>query len=209
MVECVRCCASSHLQCVRLTQRTAKKVMFQCHRCKGLPVNKPSISKSPVTKPSVSGKTRGNLGLGGVSNCFATQGRQSSRPPQRNLNVGPSQAPLIHPPVSITQISTTCSQAVHPPSSSSSLCPSAPLSQPLPLGTQCSSVECASTPIVQASAPTIDNHVYSEVGGVLSNADNQSIPTHSNCITKAEVSSMLAKMESLIMAFSECSFPCT
>ena len=58
MVECVRCCAWSHLQCVRLTQRTAKKVMFQCHRCKGQPVNKPSVSKPPVTKPSVSGKTR-------------------------------------------------------------------------------------------------------------------------------------------------------
>ena len=27
MVQCIRCCAWSHLQCVRLTQRTAKKIV--------------------------------------------------------------------------------------------------------------------------------------------------------------------------------------
>ena len=60
------------------------------------------------------------------------------------------------------------------------------------------SVECASTPIiVQASAPTIDN---STVGGVLSSANTQSISSHSDGITRAEVSSMLTKLESLIMA---------
>ena len=110
------------------------------------------------------------------------------------------QAPLIHPaPVSTTQIPTTCLQPMHLPSSSP--CPSAPLSQPLPLGNHRSSVECAATPtIVQASAPTIDNCVYSKVDGVLSRANTQSTSTHSDCVTRAEVSSMLTKMESLIMA---------
>ena len=163
-------------------------------------VNKPSVNKPSVNKPSVSGKTREKLVCGSVSHCSAIQGRHSSKPPQKNPNAGSSQAPLIHPaPVSTTQIPTTCSQPMHQPSSS--LCPSAPLSQPLPLGNHCSSVECAATPtIVEASAPTIDNCVYSTVDGVLSSANTQSTSTHSDCITRAEVSSMLTKMESLIMA---------
>ena len=201
MVQCIRCCAWSHLQCVRLTQRTAKKIMFHCHRCKGLPVNnKPSVNKPSVNKPSVSGKTRENLVCGSVSHCSAIPGRRSSKPPQKNPNAGSSQAPLTHPvPVSTTQIPTTCSQPMHLPSSSP--CPSAPFSQPLPLGNHCSSVECAATPtIVEASAPTIDNCVYSKVDGVLSSANTQSTSTHSDCVTRAEVSSMLTKMESLIMA---------
>ena len=34
MVECTKCGAWSHLQCARLTQRTARKSPFFCHRCK-------------------------------------------------------------------------------------------------------------------------------------------------------------------------------
>ena len=34
MVECTKCGAWSHLQCARLTQRTARKFPFFCHRCK-------------------------------------------------------------------------------------------------------------------------------------------------------------------------------
>ena len=34
MVECTKCGVWSHLQCARLTQRTARKSPFFCHRCK-------------------------------------------------------------------------------------------------------------------------------------------------------------------------------
>ena len=34
MVECIKCNAWSHLQCVKLTQRTAKSAKFLCHKCK-------------------------------------------------------------------------------------------------------------------------------------------------------------------------------
>ena len=34
LVECTKCGASSHLQCAHLTQRTAKRAILVCHRCK-------------------------------------------------------------------------------------------------------------------------------------------------------------------------------
>ena len=34
MVECTKCGALSHLPCACLTQRTARKSLFFCHRCK-------------------------------------------------------------------------------------------------------------------------------------------------------------------------------
>ena len=43
MVECTSCGAWSHLHCSRLTQRTAKKAIFKCHRCKG------ALSKATCT----------------------------------------------------------------------------------------------------------------------------------------------------------------
>ena len=33
-VECVQCCCWSHIQCARLTLRTAKQSRFLCHRCR-------------------------------------------------------------------------------------------------------------------------------------------------------------------------------
>ena len=43
-MQCSICSAWSHLQCARLTQRTAKKVIFKCHVCKVLPPISPSVS---------------------------------------------------------------------------------------------------------------------------------------------------------------------
>ena len=54
MVECMSCKAWSHLQCVHLTQRTAKTAKFQCHNCKPTISNKTSISSSKRQNVKVS-----------------------------------------------------------------------------------------------------------------------------------------------------------
>ena len=53
MVECMKCNAWSHLQCVKLTKRTAKSAKFLCHKCK---VAAPKHGKASKTRPQLQGK---------------------------------------------------------------------------------------------------------------------------------------------------------
>ena len=180
-----------------LTQRTAKKAIFKCHRCRGALSN----------NPPVLGKSRVNLGCGS-----ALQGKHGSNPLPKSKKSGPCQVSLSHshsqsisaPSTSTAQSSTIYSQPSRPLIPSH--CHSVSLSQPLPLlpsDNQCPPSECSSSlPIVHSSVQTIDQCIseHTQESGVLSNSGSQPIHGCSDCISKAEVNAMFTKLESTIRA---------
>ena len=108
MVECIKCKAWSHLHCVNLTQRTAKKVDFQCHRCKLLQSKKPSTS--------LSGRRVGQVGQGPGKGSKGKQQptcKSSQRPPVEPSQVLPSHS-IINTSSTNNGLTTECSAYTHP-----------------------------------------------------------------------------------------------
>lgn len=95
MVECVKCGTWSHLQCARLTKRTARKLSFLCHRCK-------ISSVGPATLAS---RRKGVVFVGGISKGLS---KSNSALRQSKSSIQPSRPTSLHPHSSI---STTLNQS--------------------------------------------------------------------------------------------------
>ena len=97
MVECGECGSWSHIQCSRLTLRTAKKVTFRCHRCK------PSLSST--RNPGRDGMGSGSTKLGKTQKSKNSQAQVHAQPIQSHSCTLRSLSP-VPPPSQPTIVSS-------------------------------------------------------------------------------------------------------
>ena len=90
MVECVECGSWSHIQCARLTIRTAKKAAFRCHCCR------PSLSFA--RDPGRDGMGSGSTKLGKTQKSKNSQAQLHAQPIQSHSRTSHSLSPDPPPP---------------------------------------------------------------------------------------------------------------
>ena len=220
MVECTKCGASSHLQCARLTQRTAKKAVFVCHRCRGN-TNDPSgaaslasrrkgvvfadpVAKGKSTKPGLK-KTKSIIGNPPIYSSTST-----TPSPTQSIVTNPFPSILPSPSVLSTSYSQPVASVSPGPTASMNIACSQPIVSEL-LGIDDTRVECTiNTCAVQSMASdtsTCTSTTNGRLMAVLPMSTSNS-PVHPNSASasclRSEIDTKLSKLESVIRVCTSC-----